>query len=415
LSLALPNNVTVSAVIPVKNAGEDLRGLLAMLRQQEGPRSLEIVVVDSGSTDASVDLAREFGARTIEIAPEQFSHSYARNLGAEYATGDYLLFTVQDALPPSSSWLRQMFGPFQHRGVVAVSCGEAPRPNCDLFYRAASWYHHKFLEIETADRILSLPRHKDQISLRKNAQLTDTACLIRKDIFSKYQYRGDYAEDLDLGLRLVRDGHRLALLGSTRIVHSHNRPAYYYLRRGYVDNLALLRILPDHGSPTISPEFLMQDIVCAFIRVDAVVRNDLAELSVPCSHPELKRCVLSGLDRTEVPALPASPKQPHAYLDDETKAFVDTLLSDVLVSREAGLAEGGIVIQAVRAFTNCILDFLCAMHKVIDAELLDDFRAALYKTWALQTGGLLATAYFHGDQEERVKLETIHKELTQGV
>src|SRR5262249_22648680 len=157
-------------------------------------------------------------------------HSHARNLGALQATGDYILFSVQDALPPHDTWLREMFEPIESRGVVVSSCGESPRRNCDLFYRTLSWNHQRFLGIQNGDRILEQPKRNDYASLRANANLSDTACLIRRDVFLDYKFRGDYAEDIDLGLRLIRDGHKLALLGSTHVIHSHNRPAYYHLK-----------------------------------------------------------------------------------------------------------------------------------------------------------------------------------------
>lgn len=78
-----------------------------------------------------------------------FSHSFARNLGAEEATGDYLLFTVQDALPPSSTWLYELFQVIKDQNVVAVSCAETPREDADLFYRQISWNNYNFLGLMT--------------------------------------------------------------------------------------------------------------------------------------------------------------------------------------------------------------------------------------------------------------------------
>ncbi len=121
--------VTVSVVIPTKNGGEDFRRALATIANQKGFRKVEIIVVDSGSTDKTVEVAEQFGAKIIKILPEEFSHSYARNLGASYASGEYLLFTVQDALPPSDSWLYELFSVIKtqrrcSRVVCRISLGE---------------------------------------------------------------------------------------------------------------------------------------------------------------------------------------------------------------------------------------------------------------------------------------------------
>ena len=62
-------------------------------------RHLQIIVVDSGSTDDSVAIAREHGATVIDIAPGTFTHGGSRNLGALRAQGEVLVFISQDAYP----------------------------------------------------------------------------------------------------------------------------------------------------------------------------------------------------------------------------------------------------------------------------------------------------------------------------
>ena len=77
----------ISVVIPVKNGGSDLARCLQGIRSQDAAEEIEIVVVDSGSTDRSVEIARTRGAVVIEIPANEFSHGSARNLGAGQARG----------------------------------------------------------------------------------------------------------------------------------------------------------------------------------------------------------------------------------------------------------------------------------------------------------------------------------------
>lgn len=257
----LPVEAAVSVIIPTFNGGNDLPGLLTLLADQVDVREMEIVVVDSGSTDNTRAIAADFGAKIIEISQAEFSHSFARNLGAEHASGEYLLFMTQDAKPGSLHWVRDMAQPLVRDDAVAVSCREEPRDDCDLLGRYSIWIHSKYMGILGRDRILSLPANESWDTMRKNAQLNDVACMIRRDVFRAFAYRGNYAEDLDLGLRLIKKGYRLALLGSAPVIHSHNRTAYYYLKRCLVDVTTLPRLLPGLPVERISADTAVNRIL----------------------------------------------------------------------------------------------------------------------------------------------------------
>ena len=245
-------DTSVSVVIPTLNGGAELDWLVRKLLSQRAVRAIEVVIVDSGSTDGSPDRAGAAGARVIDILPSEFSHSYARNLGARHATGEHLLFMVQDAYPIGDLWLYGMLRYLiDHRseGVVAASCAEYSRSDSDAMYDSMINTHYRFLGCLEADRI---GRHtgEDHMSLRSMGQLSDVSCLIPRELFMRHGgYRGDYAEDLDLGMRLIRGGHRIAMLASVKVVHSHNRPAWYYLKRSFVDVIFLVGLFDDFHWP----------------------------------------------------------------------------------------------------------------------------------------------------------------------
>ena len=245
----LPHKVSV--VIPTLNGGTEFDLLLRKLRDQQGVAEVEIVVVDSGSRDDTVAHARARGAVVVQITPAEFSHSHARNLGADAASGDFVLFMVQDAFPIGRYWLHSMLAwLLAHRaqGVVAASCSEYCRSDSDLMYDSMVHTHYRFLGCHEFDRIGEL-RGTDHMALRSLGQLSDVACLIDRSTFQAYRYRGDYAEDLDLGIRLIRDGHKVAMLASVKVIHSHNRTAHYYLKRSFVDVIFLVGMFDDFVSP----------------------------------------------------------------------------------------------------------------------------------------------------------------------
>ena len=109
----------ISVVIPVKDGGADLVRCLDAIARQEVDDEVEIVIVDSGSSDGSVEIARARGARVHEIPPEEFNHGRTRNLGAGLASGDVLAFTSQDAFAADERWLSRLVAPLRAGRAVA--------------------------------------------------------------------------------------------------------------------------------------------------------------------------------------------------------------------------------------------------------------------------------------------------------
>jgi rhamnosyltransferase len=123
----------ISVVIPVKDGGTDLVRCLEAIERQRTDDEVEVVVVDSGSRDGSAERAHRLGARVHSIAPGEFHHGRTRNLGAELARGDVLVFTSQDAYAAGDHWLAALVSPLRSDDTVAGVYGrqlphEAARP-----------------------------------------------------------------------------------------------------------------------------------------------------------------------------------------------------------------------------------------------------------------------------------------------
>ena len=109
----------ISIVIPVKNGGSDLVRCLDAIARQRIDDEVEVVVIDSGSQDGSVERSRRLGARVHSIPPTEFHHGRTRNLGAELARGETLVFTSQDAYAADDTWLATLTAPLRHDDAVA--------------------------------------------------------------------------------------------------------------------------------------------------------------------------------------------------------------------------------------------------------------------------------------------------------
>lgn len=257
----IDGQVSVSVVIPTLNGVKDLVQLLPVLHQQRGIANLDLIVVDSGSQDGTVELAQQHQARVIKIASSQFTHSYARNIGAAQAKSPYVCFMVQDALPSSPTWLNQMvYALNANKHCAAVSCIEQPKSDADLFAICNVFLHNEFMGVQNRDRLLRPTYSKKYVTRRRNAQLTNVACLLPRDIAMQYPFEGDYGEDLTLGLRLIDAGYRMVLLNTAPIIHSHNRSASYYFRRSYVGERMTLNVFSDYPLPAVSPHCFITNL-----------------------------------------------------------------------------------------------------------------------------------------------------------
>ena len=90
----------ISIVIPARNEEKLLPDCLGSLRNQDYPGDYEIIVVDNGSTDATADIARSFGAKVI-AANAEGSVFYARQAGADAARGDIIIYYAVMKTSPS--------------------------------------------------------------------------------------------------------------------------------------------------------------------------------------------------------------------------------------------------------------------------------------------------------------------------
>jgi len=103
--------MSVSIVLRVKNEARMLHDVLQGVERQNYRGDMDVVVVDSGSTDGTLEIARAHNCRIFCIKPEDFSWGYALNLGAEKSTGDFIAYLSGHCVPVMSSgwkicWLR---------------------------------------------------------------------------------------------------------------------------------------------------------------------------------------------------------------------------------------------------------------------------------------------------------------------
>lgn len=390
----LPYDGTVSVVIPTYNAGKDMKPLMELLNGQENVGRVEVVVVDSGSRDGTAELAESMGATVIRIAQSEFSHSYARNLGAGRAAGEYLLFMTQDAVPDGKQWICKLLQPALKQNVAAVSCREEPKPDCDLLGRLSIWNHSKYMGILHENRIMSMPAQVNYESLRKNGQLNDVTCLIKKSVFEQFRYRGDYAEDLDLGIRLIRAGYQLALLSDVQVIHSHTRPAIYHLKRSLVDVSTLQKILPDTPLAYVEENEVINRVIAGY----CVTLHFVEYLESTCGIQETMEAFCQRNEhffrQTTAEVKKANRESVEAYLRRETPYYDAELNRLVMRVWDIGKNhyhyDGTLAGDVLYSIISTVPDYLRETGQTLDETVKREIGEIFMKRYAQLAGNLFA-------------------------
>ena len=109
----------ITIVIRCFNEEEHIARLLTGIsRQTVQPR--DIILVDSGSTDATLEIAARFPVTVLPIAPEQFSFGRSLNLGCRAARGEIIVIASAHVYPVFDTWLAELTAPFGEAEVALV-------------------------------------------------------------------------------------------------------------------------------------------------------------------------------------------------------------------------------------------------------------------------------------------------------
>jgi glycosyltransferase involved in cell wall biosynthesis len=229
--------MSVSVVLPVKDGQRYLAELLAALRR-EGVD--EILVIDSGSSDDSLQIARAAEVRVLEIAPEEFSHGRTRNLGAEQTTGELICFLTQDATP-CPGWLEAMREAFALDPRVGAAYGpHLPRGD------TSPMIARELTEFFAAFSPTGAPvvQRAGDASFLSNVN----ACYARA-CWEEVRFRDlAYAEDQAFGADMLLAGWVKVYAPRAAVLHAHDYSPGEFMRR-YFDEYRGLRETTGHLEP----------------------------------------------------------------------------------------------------------------------------------------------------------------------
>jgi O-antigen biosynthesis protein len=298
-----------------------------------------------------------------------------------------------------------------------VSCSEFSRSDSDLMYDAMIDTHYRFLGCLEQDRIGS-HEGDDHMSLRSQGQLSDVACLIGRELFLQHRYQGDYAEDLDLGIRLIKAGWQVGMLASVKVVHSHNRPAYYYLKRSYVDVVFLVGMFDDFSYPHSGS---LPGLVSGIASAAAHVSRWLPQVEDESAAALTAAQLASAMHRWRTELKTPAPAPTIALGDTRLEDYIRELSSRhaAVPGRDAGrIAEARRFSETFSSRLEHFVQFVLQVYDPQDPLPRRELAAAITKTLAAAAGSALAF-YCLDHRKPGVQgqafAQAIHTELAAGV
>jgi rhamnosyltransferase len=226
-----------SILLPTLDGAADLRVLLPRLAEQcveGGAGAVEIVAIDSSSSDESVELLRAAGARVESIARRDFRHGATRNRCAELARGELLVFLSQDVLPADEHFLSALGEAFADPRVAGAYGRVLPQPGCDPL-TARTVLDLPEASVEPVVRDLDALGGVWRLSAAERAdwlRFNNVASCIRADVFRAIPFPPvSFGEDFAWASRALSAGWRIAFAPRAVAWHAHRyTPAAAYER-----------------------------------------------------------------------------------------------------------------------------------------------------------------------------------------
>jgi glycosyltransferase involved in cell wall biosynthesis len=226
-------------IIRTKNEGRYLGWCLDQLYRQQAS-DFEVILVDSGSTDNTLAIARRFPVRVLTIPPERFTYGYALNVGIAATAAPIVVSLSGHSIPANEQWLGNLLRRFDDPRVAGAYSRQRCHQPCPL--------HERLFVAAFAGHPVCIPHLSDQL-------FSNAAGAVRRDLWERRPFDEALPACEDVAWRLwARDsGYNMRYAPDSVVIHSHAESLARFIHRRLVESRGLVQVYAARGQSTPEP------------------------------------------------------------------------------------------------------------------------------------------------------------------
>jgi len=211
------SNKDLSIIIRAFNEEKHIQKLLAEIRRQKSSYKFEIILVDSGSTDRTVDIAKSFDVVLVQIKPQDFSFGYSLNRGIERSTSKYCAIISAHCYPKNKNWIENLISPFKDEDVALV------------YGKQRGTYSTRYAE----QQIFAKWFPEESIDDQQHPFCNNANAAIRRSVWKETKYDENLTglEDVHWASEILSKGFKIVYAAKASIVHIHEENNQQIFRR----------------------------------------------------------------------------------------------------------------------------------------------------------------------------------------
>jgi glycosyltransferase involved in cell wall biosynthesis len=231
--------VNISVIIRAKNEEVMIGEVLEKLFSQTYKGAVEIVLVDSGSADRTLDIARSFPVRIVTIPPERFTYGYSLNYGVQNSTGEIICCLSAHCVPLNGQWLAELLRPIRE-GIADATYGrQVPLKGVNPFEEVSLSKHFPG-ERTTSGRI----------------PFSNANCAFKRKMWEEVKFNETIPSWEDyLWYLLLKDKYRFRYCPDAAGYHTHPFSLGSTIKRAFNDGRAFRMIREMYGVDIISDAY----------------------------------------------------------------------------------------------------------------------------------------------------------------